>query len=277
MQTTAIRTVAKSLPQNKVILLTCLISNSYIPYTDLLKKMELNGGFCSFRCHKVKLKDFYMRNVILSIMLSLLLLPGCGSMRNMSSEDRVGFGAQVGSFIGWLFGGLIGEAINDENGAEIGAFIGTAVGGVAGASIAASTEEETHIVRRSPKYTPSSHVLLPDLQIEDILLDEDSITYNQKIDAGETCRISFVIVNNSFQDALNVLPVVKLEEGENLELSEPVRIARVAHDTPITYEVTVHASPELQTGTVVFSVRLEEGRGNGTEAETFTVETLGKE
>ena len=115
------------------------------------------------------------------------------------------------------------------------------------------------------------------MQIEDILLDEDSITYNQKIDAGETCRISFVIVNNSFQDALNVLPVVKLEEGENLELSEPVRIARVAHDTPITYEVTVHASPELQTGTVVFSVRLKEGRGNGTEAETFTVETLGKE
>lgn len=38
MQTTAIRTVAKSLPQNKVILLTCLISNSYIPYTDLYKK-----------------------------------------------------------------------------------------------------------------------------------------------------------------------------------------------------------------------------------------------
>lgn len=37
MQTTAIRTVAKSLPQNKVILLTCLISNSYIPYTDLQK------------------------------------------------------------------------------------------------------------------------------------------------------------------------------------------------------------------------------------------------
>ena len=34
-QTTAIGTVAKSLPQNKVILLNRLISNSYIPYTDL--------------------------------------------------------------------------------------------------------------------------------------------------------------------------------------------------------------------------------------------------
>ncbi len=35
MQTTAIGTVAKSLPQNKVILLNRLISNNYIPYTDL--------------------------------------------------------------------------------------------------------------------------------------------------------------------------------------------------------------------------------------------------
>ena len=37
MQTTAIRTVANSLPENEVILLTLLISKRYIPYTDLLK------------------------------------------------------------------------------------------------------------------------------------------------------------------------------------------------------------------------------------------------
>lgn len=37
MQTTAIRTVAKSLPQNEVILLTLLISGRYIPYTDFTK------------------------------------------------------------------------------------------------------------------------------------------------------------------------------------------------------------------------------------------------
>ena len=37
MQTTAIRTVANSLPQNEVILLTLLISERYIPYTDLVK------------------------------------------------------------------------------------------------------------------------------------------------------------------------------------------------------------------------------------------------
>ncbi|MDD5782879.1 MAG: hypothetical protein PUD30_08490, partial [Muribaculaceae bacterium] len=37
MQTTAIRTVANSLPENEVILLTLLISKRYIPYTDLPK------------------------------------------------------------------------------------------------------------------------------------------------------------------------------------------------------------------------------------------------
>ena len=37
MQTTAIRTVANSLPENEVIFLTLLISKRYIPYTDLRK------------------------------------------------------------------------------------------------------------------------------------------------------------------------------------------------------------------------------------------------
>ena len=37
MQTTAIGTVANSLPENEAILLTLLISKRYIPYTDLHK------------------------------------------------------------------------------------------------------------------------------------------------------------------------------------------------------------------------------------------------
>lgn len=41
MQTTAIRTVTNSLPENEVILLTLLISKRYIPYTDLVKKKAI--------------------------------------------------------------------------------------------------------------------------------------------------------------------------------------------------------------------------------------------
>ena len=45
MQTAAIRTVAYSLPQNEVILLTLLISRRYIPYTDLRKIHGINIEF----------------------------------------------------------------------------------------------------------------------------------------------------------------------------------------------------------------------------------------
>ncbi len=48
MQTTAIRTVANSLPENEVILLTLLISKRYIPYTDLHKKNHSRICRCGF-------------------------------------------------------------------------------------------------------------------------------------------------------------------------------------------------------------------------------------
>ncbi|AHF13698.1 hypothetical protein BARVI_04315 [Barnesiella viscericola DSM 18177] len=44
MQTTAIGTVANSLPKNEVILLTLLISKRYIPYTDLRKKVRVGAN-----------------------------------------------------------------------------------------------------------------------------------------------------------------------------------------------------------------------------------------
>ena len=42
MQTTAIGTVANSLPENEVILLTILISDGYIPYTELRNNHNSN-------------------------------------------------------------------------------------------------------------------------------------------------------------------------------------------------------------------------------------------
>ncbi len=45
MQTTAIGTVANSLPENEVILLTILISDGYIPYTELRNKFHSHVAF----------------------------------------------------------------------------------------------------------------------------------------------------------------------------------------------------------------------------------------
>ena len=82
-----------------------------------------------------------MKNKVLYAIMSLLILTGCGSMKNMSREDRAGVGAQIGAFVGCLFGGAVGNAIEDDLGGDIGAFVGTAVGGIAGAQMAAFTGE----------------------------------------------------------------------------------------------------------------------------------------
>ena len=55
MQTTAIGTVAKSLPQNVVILLTLLIPKRYIPYTDLRKKAVITHKNFHYRPFAVRL------------------------------------------------------------------------------------------------------------------------------------------------------------------------------------------------------------------------------
>lgn len=217
-----------------------------------------------------------MRKTVLFLMMLVLVLPSCGSMSEMRREDRIAFGAHIGAFSGSVFGGIIGLTIDDEFGADVGSLVGTAVGGVAGAGIAASVEDEEKPVERTVEVVkPVSQVPLPDLQIEDILLEEDSATCDGKINAGETCRIALVIVNNSLQAALDVTPVVEVTEGEGLWLSDPVKISKITRDDCITYRVAVEASPELATGQAVFSVRLDEKYGYGTEPETFTVETTG--
>lgn len=57
-----------------------------------------------------------MKNKVLYAIVSLLALTGCGSMKNMSREDRAGVGAQIGAFVGWLFGGAVGNSIDDDRG-----------------------------------------------------------------------------------------------------------------------------------------------------------------
>ena len=48
MQTTAIGTVANSLPENEIILLTLLISKRYISYTELRKISDIPPDFTVF-------------------------------------------------------------------------------------------------------------------------------------------------------------------------------------------------------------------------------------
>jgi len=74
-----------------------------------------------------------MKKYITIAMIALVLLPGCGSMQNLSNtaKDTI-IGTGAGAALGAAIGGIIGK---DAKGAAIGAAIGTAVGGTTGAII----------------------------------------------------------------------------------------------------------------------------------------------
>lgn len=229
-----------------------------------------------------------MKQVIVSVIAALLILTGCGSVKNMHPEDRAGVGAQIGAFVGWIFGAAIGGAIDGDRGADIGSFVGTAVGGVAGASIAVKAGEENDKEREKEmawnaleddrsQYNLPPLPTIPRLKIEDILLEEDSATTNQKIDAGETCRLTFIIINDGRRTSSYVEPIVKVKKGKSrIEVSKPMTIPAISVDERINYTVTVRASEKLKTGKAIFTITLNEKDGYGTEEREFTVETNGK-
>ena len=74
MQTTAIGTVANSLPENEVILLTILISDGYIPYTELKITKQLT------LCHRKIFLPEQQRISHLKIRLEILPIEPVNTM-----------------------------------------------------------------------------------------------------------------------------------------------------------------------------------------------------
>ena len=107
---------------------------------------------------------------------------------------------------------------------------------------------------------------------EIILEDENN---NEGIDAGELCKITFVIVNESAVPAIDVRAVLNKKNGAGeLVLSDPVPIGRIDSDESVRYSVAVTALPTLKTGLADFEIILKEGNGNIAYDEVFSVRTI---
>lgn len=203
------------------------------------------------------------KNIGIVLLLVSLLLSGCGTMDQTS---RTIIGSQVGSLAGTVAGGVVGHSIGGYRGESIGTFVGSAAGGILGA-VAASSRNRSGSKGQATQP-------LPYLIIEDIYLEDKN--ERQTIDAGETCRLSFIILNDSRQTVYNIEPVLKGEKGTRyLKLSTPVTIRQLKPHERVSYSVTIQASPKLKDGTATFSIRLKGPDGYLTEEETFTIPTRG--
>lgn len=201
-----------------------------------------------------------MKNWLLFLMIPLIGT-GCATM---DPASRTIVGSQVGMLAGTVAGGMIGHAAGGYRGEAIGAFVGSVGGTVLGATAASSQNQRNRniVSAREPQ--------LPYLIIEDIYLEDRN--NNQIVDAGETCRISFIISNEGRQTAYNVEPVVKVEQGgKYVKLSNPVMIRQLQPNKRVSYTITLHASPKLKAGEIAISVRLKSSEGYLTDKETFTL------
>ena len=168
------------------------------------------------------------KNHLIGGFAALLLLTGCGSMDQAS---RTLVGAQIGSLAGGIVGAVIGNNSNRWDGAELGGMIGSLAGGAAGAVIGANSG--TTPKRQQPSQSNNGRLIIevdpnaPVLDIEDVYLEDQN--GNQKIDAGESCRLTFIFVNNGKQNAFQVQPVITMSDnGQYLKLSEPTVIQTIS-------------------------------------------------
>lgn len=204
-----------------------------------------------------------MKNYILLLMASVL----CTGCATMDPTSRTIVGSQVGMLAGTVTGAVIGHAAGGYRGEAIGSFVGSVGGTVLGATAAASQNQ-----RNSRSTTSAREYQLPYVVIEDIYLEDRN--NNQIVDAGETCRISFILSNEGRQTAYNVEPVIKIEQGSKyVKLSKPVMIRQLQPNKRVSYTITLHASPKLKTSEIALSVRLKSADGYLTDKETFTLPT----
>jgi len=149
-------------------------------------------------------------------------------------------------------------------GSQVGMLAGTVTGAVIGHAAGGNRNQRDRNTASVREYQ------VPYLVIEDIYLEDRN--NNQIVDAGESCRISFILSNEGRQTAYNIEPVIKVEQGgKYVKLSKPLVIRQLPPHKRVSYTVTLHASPKLKAGEIVLSVRLKSSDGYLTDKETFTL------
>ncbi len=200
------------------------------------------------------------------LFFSLLLFSACATMDQTS---RTIFAANTGNAIGSVAGLFIGESMGGRHGAFVGSSIGSIVGTAAGVMVVA--EENTSRNRNRIQEVPLQE--RAKLVVTEIILEDEN--NNEGIDAGELCKITFVIVNESAVPAIDVRAVLNKKNGAGeLVLSDPVPIGRIDSDESVRYSVAVTALPTLKTGLADFEIILKEGNGNIAYDEVFSVRTI---
>lgn len=226
-----------------------------------------------------------MKKQLTVILLSALILGGCASGR-MGNPGAIFAGASIGGSLGSSIGGLIGDNNGGWRGGYRGSAIGNIVGTIAGAAIGNALtapkedpiEEYAYVPEvtevRVQKYNTRQQARRPlsQLKLRKIRFIDDN--RNHAIDAGESSKIIFEIMNEGRNPVYDVVPVVEtVGKVKHIGISPSVLIEEILPSEGIRYTASVYAGAKLKNGEVTFRVAVADEDGAICDSREFTLPT----
>lgn len=221
------------------------------------------------------------------LLVALLLFSGCATGR-MGNPGAIVAGAAIGGGLGGSIGGLIGDHNRGWRGGYRGSAIGNIVGTIAGAAIGSALtapkadpiEEYAYVPKVKEVYTqpeynqtrPQIQKLMAQLKLRKIRFIDDN--RNHAIDAGESSKIIFEIMNEGQKPVYDVVPIVEtVGKVKHIGISPTVMIEEILPGEGIRYTATVYADSKLKDGEVTFRVAVSDENGVICDSRDFTLLT----
>ena len=205
------------------------------------------------------------RLVYLWIMLSSVLCTSCVTTSFSGSPAAVSAGASIGG----VLGSILGDRAVGYHGSQFGALIGTVAGAAVGNAVTTPPQDTREIVVNSPSesyYAPSG------LQIINLRFVDDN--RNHVIDANESCKLVFDIVNEGDVSAYNITPIIEETSGiKHLTISPSAQISYLPQGDRVRYTATITGGKRLKSGEAMFRIYTTESNGAVSEAHEFSLPT----
>jgi len=175
----------------------------------------------------------------------------------------------AGASIGGMLGSIVGDRAGGWKGSQFGALVGTVAGAAVGNAVTTPRTKKVVIEEESsatPYYAPSG------LQVTNIRFIDGN--RNHMIDAEESCKLIFDIINEGDYAAYNITPIIEEVSGmKHISISPSVQISYLPQGEKVRYTATVTGGKRVKSGEVVFRVYTSESNGAVSEAHEFALPT----
>ena len=205
-----------------------------------------------------------MKKVIITLAMVTMVLTSCGT---------IGFGTSMGAMVGGTLGSIAGDMAGGRHGSSLGGLIGS----VAGMAVGSAIDEQQAKERMEEASRSTSRVVQVDNAMANIELDNfiySDSNYNDTIEAGENCQITFDVENTGNRTVTNITPILELiVDNKGIKIGNPTQISKLSANSKVTYSIPVYGTSHLKDGEAEFRAYVVDSKGNASDSREFTLPT----